>query len=576
MFQRLLLQGLALISFAYNLNAQQPLTGQLIDATTTNPLPYATIIIHPTTGRGALTNDEGRFQLRLAASTDTLTVSFIGYRTRQVAAAHFARYDTLRLTPTSYQLTGATVYADDDYLYELVVEAGRKLNANDPQTAKTYFQVVTTSGDGQPLEMIQAYYNATTNKRGLVDLKLKGGRIALAPLNGHYFATLSTAQALGMLDLRLDAGVFPGNPLKYGYRALKRKFRLTRRADFSNEKLLHIGFEPTNDNGKYFGGELWIDRETYLLHRIIMRQNDIKQHPFLPAWQATEIGRIDLDLDFNFAPFNGAARLNHINVKYAAGLAHKLNSGEPSQQELKMEGVLYCYDYQKTFFEPLFYYSSRHNDYRKISFLPYNPILWETGQGLVLTTEQEKQATYFYRDGWRINFDQRTRDGTFFLAAKNYLWSDKERYLLPEVDSIVYLEQDIADGYRRQSGPVVRLFLDVTPSGDSLAFISHTVLDVFSSSIDMTAGNETDCVLNVFLDLCEIRRREMMLAIRASDQSFSTIRDIHALAERDIAKLKQEYFNRLGRKVKYRVLSEYGQRVYEELGISNLTLFFDK
>ncbi len=572
MFLRLFVAGLLFILSAPALPAQQTLTGQLIDAKTGEPLPFATLL-HPATGRGALTNDAGRFELRLRAKADSLVASFIGYSPRRVSVDHFARYDTLRLTPTSYELSGATVYANDDYLYELVVKAGRRLNAADPQTAKTYFQVVTTSGEGQPLEMIQAYYNATTNKRGLVNLKLKGGRIALAPLKDHYFANLSTAQALGMLDLRFNAGKFPSNPLQYGNRALKRKFRLTRRADFSNETLLHLGFEPTKDNGKYFSGELWIDRETYLVHRIILQKDDVKQHPFLPEWEATEIGRIDLDLDFNFTPFNGMARLSHINIKYGALLGHGMNSGGTGQQELKMQGVLYCYDYLSDFFEPLFYYAAIHNDYRKISFLPYNPVLWATGQGLVLTPEQEEQVAYFYRDGQRINFEDQTSDGTSFLPVVNYLWSDKERYFLPKVDSIVGREQANGNGFARQAGPVARLFLDVTPTEDSLAFLSHTVLDVFHSAMDMSPGSETDCVINIFLDLCEIRRREMMLAIRASDQSFATIKIIHAKAQRDIAALKEEYFRRVGRKVNYRALSEYDRRVFRELGIRNLDLF---
>jgi len=575
MLKHLLLFGVMWMFSGATLSAQKNITGQLVDAATTNPLPYATIV-NPATGRGALTNDEGRFQLRLPTGTDSLAVSFIGYRTRRIRADHFTRYDTLRLTPTSYELTEATVFADDDILYEIVAKAGKRLKRGEDHKAKTYFQIVTNTGKGQPLEMIQAYYNATTNRRGLVDLKLKGGRIALAPLDELYFANLSIAQAIGMLDLGLDAGIFPGNPLQNGYRDLKRKFRLTRQADFSNETLLHLGFEPTNDNGKFFAGELWIDRETYLVHRIILRKDDVKQHPFVPEWKAKDIERIDLDLDFNFKPYDDAARLSHVNINYGSLLSHSMDSVGAGKQELKLKGILHCFNYRTKFFEPLFDYAPNHNDYRKISFLPYNSVLWETGQGLVLTTEQEAQEAYFYTDGERINFDDESSDGISLLQKRNYRWSAKQRYNWTDPEQLPSPGLTAIRGLTARPYPVIRLFLDVNPLGDSLTFISHTVLDVYRSAINMPKGSKTDCVLNVLLDLCEIKRREMMVAVRASGRSPAEITKIHARAEQDIVNLQRTYFNRLGPDLDYRVLSEYVERVNREMGIRNLQLFFDQ
>ncbi|MEM9929057.1 MAG: carboxypeptidase-like regulatory domain-containing protein [Bacteroidota bacterium] len=566
-----------LLHFCLLLGLATPLFGQtirgtLLDGQSKKPLAYATVF-HPASGRGALTNADGKFELKRLQVADSLSISYVGYRTRTVPVRHFSQFDTLLLQPTSYELAGATVYANDDYLYDLVSQAGRLLDDLNPQTAKSYFQVITTSGSGQPLEMVQAYYNATTNKRGLVDLKLKGGRIALAPLSDLYFATLSTAQALGMLDLRHNEYLFPGNPLQYGRAALEQKFTFTRRADFSNQDLLHLGFEPTTPNGKDFGGEVWIDGNTYLVHRIILRQEDVQLHPFLPAWKATEVKRIDLDLDFHFTPVAGVARLSHINVQYAANLTHAINT-KPGSQILNMEGILHCYDYGDTFFIPLFRYNANHNDYRKISFLPFNQRLWDDQQGLVFTPRQEQQMDFFYRDGWHINFDQHARDSSFY-PDNNYYWDAKDRIYLPKAADAMGQDRQGTGGLFSKPDPVVKFFLDVNPTPDSLSFTSRTVLDVFQSSINLPKDQFSDCLLNIFFDLCELERRKMMHAIRASDQQTNTIRQLHAQAEKAVLRLKKSYFRKVKKGTDFAALAPYNKQVKEALGINNLALFHD-
>ncbi|WP_367913362.1 SusC/RagA family TonB-linked outer membrane protein [Leadbetterella sp. DM7] len=74
---------LILLLFSLTALAQNVVTGRVIDAKTNEPLPGATVTF-ATNGRGVSTDENGNFRIEVPEKKGTLTVSFIGYNSKEV------------------------------------------------------------------------------------------------------------------------------------------------------------------------------------------------------------------------------------------------------------------------------------------------------------------------------------------------------------------------------------------------------------------------------------------------------------------------------------------------------------
>lgn len=84
--KKLFLLLLLTCSFAMSASAQKVVKGQVVDATSGEPLIGATV--QPTGGgTGVATDVEGKFTLRVSANVKSLQVSYVGYVTKAVAPA---------------------------------------------------------------------------------------------------------------------------------------------------------------------------------------------------------------------------------------------------------------------------------------------------------------------------------------------------------------------------------------------------------------------------------------------------------------------------------------------------------
>ncbi len=80
-----------------NAYSQQQVSGTVRDAETGFPLPGVNVLVTGTT-TGTATDAEGRYRLEAPSASDSLTFSFIGYETLQVAIAGRSEVD-VRLEP---------------------------------------------------------------------------------------------------------------------------------------------------------------------------------------------------------------------------------------------------------------------------------------------------------------------------------------------------------------------------------------------------------------------------------------------------------------------------------------------
>jgi hypothetical protein len=93
------------------------ITGQVIDASTRQPLPFASVYVDGSL-RGTSTNEQGRFQLAVQLNANTeIVASFVGYTTaRQTVRREISPPQslTIALTPTAETLSAVTVKASRD------------------------------------------------------------------------------------------------------------------------------------------------------------------------------------------------------------------------------------------------------------------------------------------------------------------------------------------------------------------------------------------------------------------------------------------------------------------------------
>lgn len=70
------------IFFSCNIIHGQILKGKIIDSSTLEPIPFATIYVTPDISKSTTTNINGEFSLNEILSQDSIRVSYVGYETQ--------------------------------------------------------------------------------------------------------------------------------------------------------------------------------------------------------------------------------------------------------------------------------------------------------------------------------------------------------------------------------------------------------------------------------------------------------------------------------------------------------------
>ena len=98
------------------------LSGLVVDASTLEPLPSATIRIVGTS-KGTVTNSSGQFRISLPEGTVHIAASYLGYQSDTIAVElNGNQFRRIQLQPNAIQLAGVTV-TDEDPAYEIIRRA---------------------------------------------------------------------------------------------------------------------------------------------------------------------------------------------------------------------------------------------------------------------------------------------------------------------------------------------------------------------------------------------------------------------------------------------------------------------
>jgi hypothetical protein len=350
--------------------------GQVIDATTQNPLPYANLS-NLSSNSGGITDAEGYFALELSSWSDQVVVSYIGYDSQRLQLQRGQTTYRIALAAGGVELETVTVRPEDnDYLYELLRDCARQ-RYRGQKTAKTYYELKTYI-DQQQVELVEAFFNGQSAGYDLTELSLKAGRIGLKPVKldpqkQHFFVSQASSKAILLQQLREASEDFPINPLQLGKRQMKRQFYLDLKRAYRNaqqDSIMLIAFSPKSEEGTHFSGQVWLDAEDLRLLKIKLSCPDAKRHPFVPIFpDDDQIQKMELQLTRTFQEMEQTPYFQQTHFSYRI----QYQSRSETNYEVASSAILHAYDYEQAFITPRFTFSDPDiNDYYKINALPYS------------------------------------------------------------------------------------------------------------------------------------------------------------------------------------------------------------
>ncbi|APG60477.1 DUF5686 family protein [Christiangramia salexigens] len=118
--------------------AQKTIPGRIINQQTKAPLAYAEIQISDT--QQILTNIDGSFSLKLTSDSQMITVSYVGFETKQVEVNKAIQYLQIGLNPKFEQLETVVVSGKQNTVEDLIRLAINKRSENDPEKALEGFK----------------------------------------------------------------------------------------------------------------------------------------------------------------------------------------------------------------------------------------------------------------------------------------------------------------------------------------------------------------------------------------------------------------------------------------------------
>jgi hypothetical protein len=207
-------------------------------------------------------------------------------------------------------------------------------------------------------------------------------------------------------------------------------------------------------------------------------------------------------------------------------------------------------------------------------------VFWKHAPQVPLTDRQRQQMATLGMKANRIDYGRLTEMSDRHtrvvvrpagLDSRNIFWSPRWRYIH---DTAVPKEETRGPAFSRQgSTPVVRIFLDAFPIGDSLAFNSATFLDVYETKLSVEPSKEFNAAVNMYFDLCELARREMMTELRAGPDDADFVNRTYDKRQAALDQLARRFFRKVRDGRDQKNMERYNQIIVNGLGINNLHLF---
>jgi hypothetical protein len=575
--------------------AQSMIKSSVVDSKTNLPLVFCTIQ-NENTQKGVISNSDSDFLIEVNSLEDTLSISFLGYETIRVQAFEIQNSNRILLKEKQFQLQEIVISSNNDYIFDILEKCKTSLKKNKLEQNSKAFFTLNTSSEQKPLEFLECYYNATQEGGSLNDLYLKNGRLAIQPLDTHFFLNLNTTQIFNKITFTKKNELLPSIILQFRKKEMKKNFVVNLKYD--NPDYYHISFKPMENSTDLFNGEIWIDKESYAIKKISLHSQNITRHPFVPIHQdsSTTISNISVNIEYSFLKKENNILIDHIVLNLAMDYYRKSTqmNNKPSQlRTINIESILYFYDFGKPFLLPYFQYSNQLSDYRKLSIIPYNQIFWDNRK-LLLTKKQKEQVGLIGNDGFFLNYDpQNYGNGFVRKTLKKYNYEFKERhdfwswryYYFWEKNERIILKKDVIEKQTAQAPNYktitpsdlyefsIQILLDINPLDSSFACKSFTIFDLGKTFYHLKTTEYSNTFINIYFDICEIERRKMEEKLKRNNKSISEIETIYHSTLSDIENITNQYKKEVQRGNNIKMLRKWNNYVLENLGINNIEIF---
>lgn len=554
-----------LILQASSVFSQIRVEGQVFDHDTKKPLPYCNVGILNST-IGTITNSEGKYSLESMNSNDTLACSYIGYQPFYILVSDATLDGKIFLTKSAVSLETTTIMSNN-FIYDLVANC-RKTSKPKPYTAKTYFELDSYM-EGQPVEMIECYYNGNYYGTNIESLDLKAGMIYLAGYQQRYFTNLETSKVISSLRLFVHNDYFPVQPFELNRTALKKTYNLKLLERYEDAGTTYlIGFTPIHDDRKSFGGEAWIDSASNHILKIHLKIEDAAIHPFIPLWTNDSIVKVDLDITESFKKRQNELYVDVVNFTYDMQYKNR----EKTTTHIHTNGVLHMYDLKETFILPFFEYDANLSDYRKISSFPYNEFFWKNRDSIVISEKRMENRNYFEKNGTALKYNMEEWFNRTFFKDNIIRWDPVNRIHIIEIADSIYKNTHPnlpSNLYKLKAN----IFVDINPNNNNFDILTYTFFDVFESYYRLPLDTATDCFANIYFDILETERLALEKELHKPGLTLDDIRTLYKNRLASIEHITQKYFRETERGQNKTALSKWNDYIYNKLQIDNMKIF---
>lgn len=546
---------------------QAMITGRVVDTNTGAPLPYCTVARIGST-QGSITNEEGVYQVALGQPGDSLRFSFIGYRTRTLPLNEALNGQAVRLSPAVVQLAEATVRPDAT-LYDRIVRANQWIRKAPGVRSKLFF-AVDTYCDGSPVEMIHAYFNASMIGGRLINLGLKNGRIGIASHGGRFFVNYNTTKAFALMDMTADESPFPTSPFKHRTARLLRKGFIVETVSTATgaDGVDHLRIVPRRNNTRSFTADVWLEHGGDAVRGLELHCEACPQHPFRLLFDHGRLDTVDLRIRQSWSS-GPTAYPEVMQLDY-----RMVYTGPNTTDNFTSRAVMHAFDPTSTYTLPYFRYPEEVPDYRKIGWLPEDTLFWQRAQAPLPSARQEKDMAFLRmndlnKGAWYGELDNPRN----FFRPPYAVWSPERRIRLNDLtDARDPFGGAAPDVKPRLSELVAQIYLDVDTIDGQLVHRSFTVADGYHTTVPREREPWTDCLHNIWLDLCEIQRRKMEAQLARPGTTLARAQALHIRYTRAVNRVGRRLLEETGHGTRCEPLYHWNDVVKEALGIDNIAL----
>jgi len=562
------------IFLSFQLKAQVNIDGIIFDNDSKQPLPYTNILIKHS-DQGAISNSDGHFRLK-CAKTDTLIISFISYETKELPCSYFLNNQYCFLQPLINELKAVSVYASYDYLFDLLLKARKKMMRSNDIDSKTYFSLETSS-ETIPVEILECYFNAKIHPNGIKKLKLKNGRIGMSANDSNFFVSLNTTRVISGYNLLYKSNnKFPGNPLQLTKSRLKKDYFIEL-IDIKND-IYKLKFIPKKDSNDFFISTIWIDNAKEQIIKIKLFKNNLLRYPFVAIDPSHSIDTLNYQIAYTFTN-DSAQTLLKIEFQYDMHY-----SDHRGNRNMESKGVFLFYDMVNLFELP--FYSNEDaslTDYDKIMAQPYNPKFWEYNEVVIPSKKAIRYRKFFDENGVLLNYGQLSKSNPIF-NDKIIPWS-KKRLFLNDINGDYTKTSNLATSndfhasvneWHKMLAFSYQLFLDRNTYKDKAYYLAETLISSEKSFYFLNINKNTTAFINLYFDLVEIEKRNMVLVLENHFWNKHQVDSIYDSTIKNLDNELDEFLKSVDYGENEKALWKYIEKVDKRLQVNNGELIIDK